>query len=138
MRLVSGIKRDIKNDVKSAKNMRLPWWGVLCVIIGCVPICWLLDSLGRLDLARPALCSLGMIGVAIAMKWKLRRRGWFWIAMTVIVALHVLLILSVSWTTKWVPAMAIVPIGIADLYLMLAIVSLVGRLVEPTAETSEK
>jgi len=50
--------------------------------------------------------------------------------MGVIAALHVLLILSVPWSTKWVPAVAIIPFGIADLYAMLAIVSVIGKYVK--------
>ena len=69
-----------------------------------------------------------MIGVVVAMRWKLRRNLWFWIALTLIAALHVPLILFVPWTTKWVPAIVIIPIAIADLYLMLGILSLVGKL----------
>ena len=50
--------------------------------------------------------------------------------MTVIAALHVPLILFVPWTTKWVPAIVITPIGIADLYAMIAILSVVGKFME--------
>lgn len=57
--------------------------------------------------------------------------------MTVAVALHVPLILFVPWTSNWVPAIVIIPIGIADLYAMLAILSVVGKLVE-RPKTSEK
>jgi len=109
------------------KKMRLPWWGVFCCIIGSALIAWLFDHLGRFDLARPALYSMAMFGVAIAMRWKLRRHIWFWITMTVIAALHIPLILFVPWTTKWVPAIVIIPIGIADLYAMLAILAVVGK-----------
>ena len=47
--------------------------------------------------------------------------------MTVIAALHVPLILFVPWTTRWVPAFVAVPLGLADLYAMLAILSVVGK-----------
>jgi hypothetical protein len=109
--------------------MRLPWWGVLCWMFVCALIVWLFDHLGRFDLARPALYSIGMLGVAVAIKRRLRRQAWFWISMTVIVALHVLLVLFVPWSTKWVPAIVIIPIGIADLYLILAILSVVEKFV---------
>jgi hypothetical protein len=127
----------LDNDIKTAKQMRLPWWGVLCWMTGCALIALPLALLGRFDLARPTLYSIGMLGVAIAIKWKLRRHVWFWTTMTVIAALHVLLILSVPWTTKWVPAIVIVPIGIADLYAMLAILSVVGKFME-RPKTSER
>jgi hypothetical protein len=120
----------LDNDLKAAKQMRLPWWVMLCGIIGSVLIAWLFDHFGRFDLARPALYSIAMLGIAVAIKWKLRRHLWFWNTVTVIVALHVLLVLFVPWTTKWVPAIVIIPIGIADLFATLAILSVVGKFME--------
>jgi len=117
--------------------MRLPWWGVLCGIIGSVLIAWLFDHFGRFDLARPALYSMVILGIAIAVKWKLRRHLWFWGTIIVMAALHVLLILFVPWTTKWVAAIVIIPIGIADLYAILAILSVVGKFTE-RPNTSER
>jgi hypothetical protein len=110
--------------------MRLPWWGVLCGILGTVLLALLFDYFGRFDLVRPSLISAAMVALAIVMRWKLRRHVWFWVTMTVIGAIHVLLILSVPWTTKWVPAIVIIPIGIADLYAMLWILSVVRKFAE--------
>jgi hypothetical protein len=124
------LANDIKSDIKAAKKIWLPWWGVLMWMTACVPIIWLFDHFRRFDLALPALVSIGMLGLAIAAKWKLRRRVWFWITMSVLAALHVPLILFVPWTTKWVPAIAIAAIGSADLIVMLAILSVVGKFVE--------
>ncbi len=121
---------DTKNNIKAVQQMRLPWWGVLSWMAGCALIVWPFYHLGRLDLARPALYSIGMLGVAIAIKWKLRRHVWFWITMTFLAALHILLILFVPGTTKWVPAIVIIPIGIADLYAVLWVLSAVGKLME--------
>jgi hypothetical protein len=120
----------LDNDIKAAKKIRLPWWGVLCVIISSALIALLFALLGRFDLARPTLYSIGMLGAAIAIKWKLKRHVWFWATMAVIAGLHVLLILFVPWTTKWVPAIVIIPIGLADLYAMFAILAVVGRFME--------
>jgi len=110
--------------------MRLPWWGVLCVIVGALLLGLLFVYFGRFDLARPTLISAGMVATAIAMRWKLKRHGWFWGTMTILVALHVPLILFVPWTTKWVPALLIIPIGFADLYVMLWALSVVGKFME--------
>jgi hypothetical protein len=71
-----------------------------------------------------------MIGIATALRWKLRRHLWFWVTMTVITALHVPLILYVPWTTKWAPAFMMVPIGLVDLYAMLAIIAVVESYVD--------
>ena len=107
--------------------MRLPWWGVLCIIVGGLPVMYLFDHFGELNLARPTLLSVGMISLAIAMRWRLKGHAWFWVTMTAIAACHVPLILFVPWTTKWVPAFMIVPIGIADLYVILAVLSIVAK-----------
>ena len=85
----------------------------------------------------PTMCSIAVLGLAIAIKWRLRRHVWFWIAVTVIAALHILLILFVPWPTKWVPAAVFAGFGSVDLYGMLAILYVVGKFLErPT--TSER
>jgi hypothetical protein len=112
------------------KKTRLPWWGVLFIILGGLPLVYLFDHFGNLALARPTLYSAGMVGIAIAMRWQLRGHAWFWITITILAALHIPLILLVPWTTKWVPAIVIIPVAIADLYLMLAILSVIGKLVK--------
>ena len=110
--------------------MRLPWWGVLCVIFGTILLALSFVYSGRFDLARPSLISVAMVALAIVMRWKLRRHVWFWITIIFLAALHLPLILFVPWTTKWIPAFVIAPFGIADLYAMLWILSVVGKFVE--------
>ena len=84
---------------------------------------------GKLELALPLINILGVLGLIIFFKWKLRRRAWFWVTMAVIAALHVPLILFVPWTTAWVPALAIAAIDSADFVLILWVLLLVGKLV---------
>jgi hypothetical protein len=71
-----------------------------------------------------------MAALAIAMRWELKRYGWFWITMTFLASLHLPLILFVPWTTKWIPAVVIAPFGIADLYAMLWVLAVVRRYME--------
>jgi hypothetical protein len=131
------LANDIKNEVRAAKKMRLPWWGVLIGIIGSFLCAWLFDQFGRLNIALPTLSCIAVLGFLIALKWKLRRQVWFWIAMTIIAALHVPLILFVPWTTKWVPAMAIAAIDSADFIVLLAVLSVVEKSMEGP-NTSER
>ena len=72
--------------------------------------------------------AVAMVALAIVMRWKLRQQVWFWITITFLAALHLPLILFVPWTTKWIPAIVIAPFGIADLYAMLWVISVVGKL----------
>ena len=130
------IIQDIKNDLREAKAIRLPWWGVLCWMAGCGLIELLLLRLGSFDLGLPALNSIAVVGFTIALKRKLRRHAWFWGTMVVLAALHVPLVLLVPWTTRWVPALAIAAIDSVDLFLMLAILAGVGNFAE-RPKTSE-
>jgi hypothetical protein len=131
------LANDIKDDVSAAKKLRLPGWGVLCLIVGALPIYWLFDHFGKLDVALPTLNCVAMLVFAMAVKWKLRRHVCFWITMAILAALHVPLVLFVPWTTKWVPAIAIAAIDSGDLIVMLAILSVVGKVVEGS-KTSER
>ncbi|MGP0072149.1 MAG: hypothetical protein ACLPWF_09465 [Bryobacteraceae bacterium] len=123
--------------MEGKKQLTLSWKSGLAIFFGTILIGLLFFHFGKLALARPTIFSIIMIVIAIALKWELRRHVWFWITMTVIVALHVPLILFVPWSTKWVPAIVIIPIGIADLYVMLGVLSVVGKFVE-RPRTSER
>jgi hypothetical protein len=131
------VEIDFKNDIRAAKKMHLPWWVLLCGIIGSALSAALFDHFGRLDLVLPVLNSIATLGFLVALKWKLRRCAWFWITMSVIAALHLPLILFIPWTTKWVPALAIAAIDSADFCLILAILSTVGKFIEGS-ETAER
>jgi predicted ferric reductase len=117
--------------------MRLSWEGGFCVFFGTILLALMFMSIGRFDLARPTMVSVAMVGLAITMRWKLRTHRWFWITIIILVALHLPLILFIPWTTKWIPAVLIAPIGIADLYAMLWVLSVIGKFMSER-ETSKK
>ena len=50
--------------------------------------------------------------------------------MIVLVAIHSTLILLIPWTTKWIPALVVIPFAMADLYAVLAVIAFVERIVE--------
>ncbi len=107
--------------------MRLSWKGGLCVFFGTILLALIFVSIGRFELARPTMVSVAMVSLAITMRWKLRTHRWFWITIIILAVLHLPLILFIPWTTKWIPAVLLAPIGIADLYAMLWAISVVGR-----------
>jgi hypothetical protein len=120
---------------KEDRQMRLSWKGGLCVFFGTILLALTFVSLGRFDLARPTMVSVAMVSLAITMRWKLRTHGWFWITMLILAVLHLPLILFIPWTTKWIPAVLIAPIGIADLYAMLWAISVVGKFMREKENT---
>jgi len=131
VQLAKEIEKDVRTDIKAAKKIpRLPWWAVLCVMIGVMPIFLLFDHFDKSQLTLPTLSSVLVLILVLVLKWKLRGRVWFWITLAVIAGLHVLLLLFVPWTTKWVPAPEVAGLATIDLIVALAIVDVVGRLVE--------
>jgi hypothetical protein len=132
MPLVHDIAEDVKGDIKAVRQMRLrlPWWGMLCVIAGSALVGWWFLGVGRFNLATPTLNSVIVIICAIAVKWQLRRCAWFWTTIVLLGALHVPLILFVPWSTKWIPAPAIAAVDLADLIVMLVILDAVARVMK--------
>jgi hypothetical protein len=118
---------ELKHQIQEAKKLHLSWRTRLLIFIIGAPTVFLFAVYGRLELAMPLMIIVGMHGLVILFKWKLRRQAWFWIAITVSAALHVPLILFVPWTTRWVPALAITIGATADFFLILWILLVVGK-----------
>jgi chromate transport protein ChrA len=121
---------DIKSDIQTAKKMHLPRWAILPGIIIAFLCSWLFDYFGKLSMVLPVLNCIGVFGFLIALKWKLRKRTWFWGIMIFIAALHVPLILLIPWTTQWVPALAIAVIDSADFCVIVWVLAAVGKFME--------
>ena len=115
---------------KEDRQMRLPLWAYFCVPAGAFVLFAFFDHFGKLAIARPTVFSVAIIIITVAMRWKLRGHVWFWITMASLAVLHVPLILFIPWTTKWFPVLVVIPIGIADSYAMLWVVSVAGKFIE--------
>ena|ERR1051326_7450763 len=120
---------ELKREIREAKKLRLSWrTKLLMVVIGTPTFFLFLIQGGRLELFWPLAISIGVIGIVIRFKWKLRRLTWFWVTMAVIAVLHVLWVLFVPWTTKWIPVFVYSGIATADFFLILWILLVVERL----------
>jgi hypothetical protein len=124
----------IRGSVEDGR-FTLTWKGILAVFAGTIVIGLLFLYFGKFELARPTLFSIAAVGIAVAVKWKLRRRVWFCAAFVTIAALHIPLILCVPWTTGWIPAFAMTPFLIADVALILAILKFLEKLFEKSTST---
>lgn len=113
-------------------QLRLSWKSGLAVFGGTILIGLVFLYFGRYELARPTLFSIAAIGIAVAVKWKLKRYPWFWAAIVTIALVHIPLILYVPWTTGWIPALVMTPFLIADVALILAVLKLLEKQFEKT------
>jgi hypothetical protein len=89
---------------------------------------WAFKHFGKDDLALPLWSGIAALLLTVATKWSLRRRAWFWIAMSVLVAAHVpAVVLAVQWR-NWVSVKAYVLLVLFDWLVMIWILGLVGKI----------
>ena len=119
---------ELKREIHEAKKLRLSWrTQLLMIVIGTPTVFLYLVYGGRLERVWPFMITIGMIGIVIRFKWKLRRQTWFWVTMAVIAVLHVSWVLFVPWTTKWIPVFVYIGIATADFVLILWILLVVEK-----------
>lgn len=119
------ISKVVKNDIKEAKKIWLPWPAVLCLFVLALLLRGMLKDSGFLYLYRPIGNGVLVFGFLFYLKWRLRRHVWFWATMAAVVALHVLLILFIPWTNKWVPALVTACVDSLDICLVFRILGIV-------------
>jgi hypothetical protein len=99
-------------------------------IVGILaPVFFLITFLSNADLGLAACIVLGMVTLAIKIRWQLRKRVWFWAIIGFILALHVPLILMVRRPQGNVPTLFYtMPLGIADFLLISGALALAEQL----------
>jgi hypothetical protein len=108
------------------------------VIIAAIlaPVYLIFYLLGQEEMGRSVFIVLGMTMLAIRVRWDLRRHFWFWAIIVVLLALHIPLLFLVRWPHGWLPAIGTLPIGLADVLIILGAVRFVEKFIvkAPPAE----
>ena len=99
------------------------------VIIGAIllPIYLLFYVLGREQMGLTAFIAIGIVLLAIRIRWDLRRYIWFWITIALVFAVHLPLIFLVRWPQSWVPAVVIIPVALIDCFAILGVFRLIEK-----------
>lgn len=99
-------------------------------IVGILaPVFFLITFLSNADMGLAACIVLGMVMLAIKIRWHLRKRLWFWAIIGFVLALHVPLALLVRWPQGSVPTLVYtMPLGIADFLVISGVLGLAERL----------
>ncbi|MGB6979334.1 MAG: hypothetical protein WBD66_09010 [Candidatus Acidiferrales bacterium] len=101
----------------------------LKIVAILAPVFLLFVFLGNADMGLAVCIVLGMIMVAIYIRWNLRKHLWFWATIVFILALHVPLFFLVRWPQGNVPTLFYtMPVGIADFLIVLGAVGLAEKL----------
>jgi hypothetical protein len=92
--------------------------------IGAVlmPILLLFIYLGKADIGLTVFIVLGVMTVAIKIRWNLRKHVWFWVIVVLILALHVPLFFIIRWPQGKVPGLFYgLPFGLIDFLIISGI-----------------
>lgn len=93
------------------------------------PVLVLFLCFGKVDLGLTVFIVLGMILLAVKIRWSLRKHVWFWATIVLILALHVPLFFIVRWPQGKTPTIAYtLPFGIADFFIILGALGLAEKL----------
>jgi 4-amino-4-deoxy-L-arabinose transferase-like glycosyltransferase len=83
------------------------------------PVFFLFAFLGKADMGLTACIVLGMIILAIKIRWNLRKHVWFWATIIFVLALHIPLFFVVRWPQGKLPTLFYtMPLGIADFLII--------------------
>ena len=98
-------------------------------IVGILaPVFFLITFLSNADMGLAACIVLGMVMLAIKIRWHLRKHLWFWAIIVLILALHVPLVFVVRWPQGLAPTLFYtLPLGIADFLIILWTVGVAER-----------
>ena len=98
---------------------------VFYIAIALLPLTFLFDHFGKYDLGMNLSLCLGMNAIVIRIRWELKKYVWFWVVMAIVVAAELPIVFTVKWPHQWVPAVALLPIGLAACLVALGAIKLV-------------
>lgn len=94
-----------------------------------VPILLLFIYLRKADMGLAVFIVLGVVMVAIKIRWNLRKHVWFWAIIVCILALHIPLFLTIRWPQGSLPTLFYtLPFGLIDFLLISGILGLAEKL----------
>ena len=100
------------------------------LIIGALlaPVFFIFIYLGKAEMGFTVFIVLGMVMLAIKLRWRLRRHAWFWGTIALILVLHIPFLFIVRWPQTNIPTLAFsLPLGIADFLLISGALSLAEK-----------
>jgi hypothetical protein len=98
-----------------------------------VTLCAILLSFAFEYLADPArgrvasICA-AMIMTTIWMRWDLRKRVWFWVAIAILALIHLPFVMLIPWTNKNYPGAVLLPEALLDLAIIYGAIKLIEKL----------
>ena len=124
---------------ETTEQKRTDYTGVIIAAI-LLPVFLLFYFLGQEEMGRSVFIVLGMTMIAIRVRWDLRKRFWFWAIIVLLLLLHIPLLFLFRWPYGyhgWLPAIGTLPIGLADVLIILGAVHLVEKFIVKSHPSEE-
>lgn len=115
-------------DYESPKEKEPVDYTGLKIGLVLLPVFFLITFLYNADAGLAACIVLGMITLAVKIRWRLRKHIWFWAIIAVILALHVPLVFMVQWPQNLPTLFYTMPLGIADFLIISGALRLAEKL----------
>jgi hypothetical protein len=103
------------------------------------PVFFLVTYLRNAETGLAACIVLGLIILAIKIRWRLRKHLWFWVIIGFIMALHVPLVLRFQVPQGNTPTLFYtMPLGIADFLIISGVLGIAEKLFLKNASADEE
>lgn len=111
----------------------------LIIVLMLAPVFLLFTLLANEDVGLSACIVLGMIMIAVKIRWYLRKHIWFWAIIAVILALHSPLVFVVRWPQGHAPTLFYtMPLGIADFLIISGALSIAEKLMSEGSSSPDQ
>jgi hypothetical protein len=115
------------NDEAPKEKSSTDWSGTIIGVM-LLPVFFVFVFLGKAELGFNVMLVLGLVMIAVRLRWKLRRYAWFWATIVFVLLLHIPFLFLVHWPQSRVPTIAYsLPLGIVDFLLISGSISLAQR-----------
>jgi hypothetical protein len=134
-----GIVAPIRTSVfnyEAPKEKRSADWSGTIIQLSLSPLFFLFVYLGNAEMGFATVIVLGMIILAIKLRWKLRMHIWFWATIVLVLLLHVPLVLLVHWQQSNTPKI-VWPLGFVDFLLISGALGLAEKLFSKRSAVGE-
>jgi hypothetical protein len=104
-----------------------------------LPVFFVFVFLGKAELGFNVMLVLGLVMIAVRLRWKLRRYAWFWGTIAFVLLLHIPFLFLVHWPQSNVPTIAYsLPLGIADFLLISGAISFAQKVFSKNGSDDEE
>lgn len=116
-------------DYEPPKEKSPTDWSGTIIGVMLLPVFFVFVVLGKAEMGFNLILVLGLVMIAVKLRWKLRRHAWYWVTIAYVLLLHIPFLFFVHWPQSNIPTIAYsLPLGITDFLLISGAISLAQRI----------